>query len=602
MKQFSFKYFIKKAPETTFAIIFFSTVLINTGNCQEAPTGEKLSVDRDLVLVEKYKTLGDLKEATRYLNLAAMQVWEAKNYPDAIRYFNLSIDLNKQINNLSGIAKLNSNLGMIYADLQQYDKSLGYFQTSLDYRLKHGEKSEIISTYINKAVVLNNLKKYDDAAASLEEALKLATEMSDAPQMKSCYGMLAETYEKAGNQERTLHYFNLYRTFHEMIQRNKVNEANKETEVAKLQALKAELENKENEIALLNDHRELALTEDELKKLNSEVRGLIETKTKKELAISLLQREVELDQLQIADVEARSSVQKIWIAVSIAGFIGLAVFAMMLFRNFRFKKKVNLQLSEQNEEIKVLNENLEAQVQKRTEDLQRTLKNLENRNRDLDQFSQVISHNLRGPVASILGLGKIINQKDASDPINIEIFSRLISSTQDLDGVVSDLSMILNAKDDQSLPKTTIEVKDSIAQAEKLLKDEIALANAKIAVESGVLKVECVKAYLESILFNLISNSIKYSSPERQPQVLIKTEIINGHFSLVVADNGVGIPLSAHSKIFEPYKRLSLNGKGKGLGLYLVKTQVEAMGGTIQLSSDEQIGSTFTVKLPLNRN
>ncbi|MCZ8217688.1 MAG: tetratricopeptide repeat protein, partial [Cyclobacteriaceae bacterium] len=367
---------------------------------QDTYSGKDLSVAQCLSLAEKNKQAGDIKEATRYINTAAMQVWEDKNYTDAITYFNQSIELNQKINNLSGIAKIHSNLGMIYADLAQYQKSLDYFQLSLDYRLKYGEKSEIISTYINKGVVLNNLKKHQAAATDIEEALRLATEMNDAAQMKSCYGMLAETYEKAGNQERTMHYFNLYRTFHEMIQRNKVNEAKKETEAAQLLMLQAELEKKKQEIALLNSNRELAMTEEELKKLDQKVRTLMESNTKKELAINLLEQEVELSTLRVNDAEAKNNIQKIWTIITIIGFVAVLVITLLLYRNYRFKRAVNHQLSEQNEEIKTLNENLEVQVAKRTLELQKTLTDLEKRNRDLDQFSHVISHNLRGPVAS----------------------------------------------------------------------------------------------------------------------------------------------------------------------------------------------------------
>jgi signal transduction histidine kinase len=590
--------------KSVIGLILLLTLIGSPALSQDTYSGKNISVEQCLSLAEKNKQAGDIKEATRYINTAAMQVWEDKNYADAITYFNQSIELNQTINNASGIAKINSNLGMIYSDLAQFEKSLAYFQRSLDYRLKHGDKSEIISTYINKGVVLNNLKKHEAAAADIEEALRLATEMNDAAQMKSCYGMLAETYEKAGNQERTMHYFNLYRTFHEMIQRNKVNEAKKETEAAQMQMLQTELEKKKQEIALLNSNRELALSEEELKKLDQEVRTLLDSNTKKELAISLLKREIELDELRISDVESKNNIQKTWTIISIIGFVGVLLIALLLYRNYTFKKKVNHQLSEQNEEIKTLNENLEVQVAKRTLELQKTLIDLEKRNRDLDQFSHVISHNLRGPVASILGLGRIINRENHSDPLNYEIFNRLISAAQNLDSVVSDLSIILDVKGNLELPKEKIELSQLVIQSEKLLVTDIQKSGLQISLLGEVTSVEGVKVYLESILYNLISNTIKYASADRPPVMKITaTNHTNGkikHQLISFTDNGIGISANDYDKIFQPYKRLSAKGSGKGLGLYLVKTQVEAMGGKVSVSSQEGEGTTFTIQLPNN--
>lgn len=551
-----------------------------------------------LELAEKNRLAGDLKEATRFLNAAAMRVWEAKNYQDAITYFNRSIELNQQLRNESGIAKINSNLGMIYSDLREYEKSLHYFQLSLDYRLKEGEKTEIISTHINKAVVLNSLHKYEDAAKSLEEALKLATEMSDPVQMKSCYGMLAETYEKAGNQERTIHYFNLYRTFHEMVQRNKVIEANKETEVARLRLLETELEKREQELQLLERTNELEETEALLKDLNDEMRSLVEGKSRQDLAMRVLEQKLALDEASIRESEVRDSKQKILIAVVVAGLLLLSLFLVFLYRTNAYRKRTNLMLSEQNEEIKALNENLEEQVQHRTSELRKTLTNLEKRNRDLDQFSHVISHNLRGPVANILGLGHVINRKNTADPINIEVFDRLQGATHALDSVVKDLSTILQVTDNQAIPQDVVIVPETIKAVESMLNAEIGQSKLELSVDFKCSEVKTVKPYFESILYNLISNAIKYAAPDRKPKVRITTTLVGRTFKLEVEDNGVGIHSNDLEKIFEPYKRLTVEGDGKGLGLYLVRTQVEALGGTIDVTSQEGRGSKFSVQLP----
>lgn len=559
----------------------------------------KLSIEQCLALADKYKEAGDQKEATRYLNTAAIVFWENKNYSDAIKYFNESIELNNQINNASGVSKIHSNLGMIYSDMGQYETSLEYFNKSLEYRKKYGDKTEKISTLINISVVLNNLKRYTDAVANLEESLRMATEMNDASQMKSCYGMLAETYEKAGNQERAMHYFNLYKTFHEMLQRNKVNEAKKEVESARLQALQLELKNKEDEVQLMRANEELALSEAELKKLDTRARTLLEKNSKQQLAINLMESELELDRAKLLQVQKDNDQQKLELGLIVVVLVAVVSLLIIVYRNGRYRKKMNLLLGEQNEEITALNENLEQEVVKRTNDLQHTLVKLKKRNEDLDQFSHIISHNLRGPVASILGLGNVINRNNPSDKVNVEVFDRLQLSTHKLDGIVKDLSVILDVRDNQAVISEYVEFDKILNSALTQLNGNIEKSTAKIESDfSNAKSVQSVKAYLESILFNLISNAIQYRSPSREPVIYVTTSSNGSDIILSVKDNGVGINDGDEEKIFEPYRRLHSQSNGKGLGLYLVKTQVEALNGSIEVTSEPGKGSTFSIRIP----
>ncbi len=343
-----------------FAIIYFT--LFCTTLLAQRVSQNSTTVDHYLRLAKQNQEAGDIKESTRYLNEAATLVWEQKNYPDAIHYFNESIQLNQQINNESGISKIQSNLGMIYSDMQQYDESLTHFQQSLVFREKLQIKPEIISCRVNMSVILNNLKRHQEAAQNLEKALELATEMNDAAQMKSCYGMLAETYEKIGDHERTTHYFNLYRTFHEMIQRNLMKEAKKETEQAQLQVLQTELENKVKEVELLKKSQELYQTERQLNEVSTEALSLIKNNTKQELALSLLERESELSASKIQQAEESNQRQQ---RIIIIGGIELtAILALLLvwYFNHQSKKKLLAQLSEQSQKISSLTRQHESLV------------------------------------------------------------------------------------------------------------------------------------------------------------------------------------------------------------------------------------------------
>jgi signal transduction histidine kinase len=566
-------------------------------HAQTTPT-----VEQYLALSEKNKQNGDIKEATRFLNEAAMVRWEEKNYDEAIEYFNKSLTLNKQINNESGIDKINSNLGMIYSDMQNFEKSLIYFQQSLEYRKKKDLRFESVSTYVNLSVVLNNLKQHNSAAQNLEEALKIATEMNDAQQMKSCYGMLAETYEKAGNEAKTIHYFGLYRTFHEMLQRNKETGYKQEIEKSKLQAMLKEAESKNKELEIQVQKQKLTDASNELVAVNKDAKVLTDSLSKTELAVALLKRENDIKELVIREGKAKLDNQYIVSLLSIAGLLLVLLMLGMLYRNFKHKKSTNQLLRAQNEEIVTLNDNLDELVKERTQKLESTLEKLKKRNGLLSQFSWTVSHNLRGPISSILGLESVFNKKELSDPVNAIALDHLHKATQNLDSVVHDLSEILNTYDNEGMEVVKISIPEVFSLVTTTLQSEINESSAKITTEySGVSSVRGVKAFVESIMLNLISNAIKYRDYERKLMISIKAVKMGNQVCISVTDNGIGLDLKSinEEKIFGLYQRFNLDRSGKGIGLFLVKSQAEALDGRVELDSTFGKGTTVRVFLPL---
>ena len=134
------------------------------------------------------------------------------------------------------------------------------------------------------------------------------------------------------------------------------------------------------------------------------------------------------------------------------------------------------------------------------------------------------------------------------------------------------------------------------------LSSEVDEASVKLNTDfSEVPLLHSLPQYVESIFFNLISNSIKYRSPERSPVISVRSRRENGTTQIIFSDNGLGIDMNRHrDTVFNLYKRFHFHVEGKGLGLYLVRTQVEALGGSIRIESDPQIGSVFTISLQHN--
>lgn len=261
----------------------------------------------------------------------------------------------------------------------------------------------------------------------------------------------------------------------------------------------------------------------------------------------------------------------------------------------------NEKLFQQKKEIALLNTNLESLVSQRTQELKDTLDNLTKQNQDLSQFSYIISHNLRAPVARILGLVNIFNEKDYNDDFNKQIFSHLKQTSIDLNVVIKDLTQIITIRNDLSKTKEEINILDIINVQKFLLQSEIERSKAIIDTELiSITSIRSIKAYVQSILYNLLSNAIKYKSDKRIPIIKLQTEVVDDFVCLSVQDNGLGIDLEKIDtyKIFGLYQRMHNHVKGKGLGLFLVKTQIESMGGRIEIESQLDVGTTFKVYFP----
>ena len=327
---------------TYICIIAFVFLNGNTAQSQNQVTdyqGNKVNIDKFKQLSKEKEASGDYRQASDFLNKAALIEWELKRYKEAIALYEKSLSLNSKINNTQGIMGINSNLAMIYADMKSYEKALTYFNITLEGRKKGKDKVSIISGHINTSIVLNNLKRHKEAAQHLEDALLLAREMSDANQMKSCYGMLSETYEKAGNNERSLHYFNLYRTFHEMVQKDKEVEFRESAEKAHLRAELLEERNKYKELELQLKHDELTKTQSELADMENVLsqfddrnRQLMEKASRVDL-LERIKRDMEIIheeeiQLQEAELARKNLIQY----VLLGGLFAVGVFFVLLFR------------------------------------------------------------------------------------------------------------------------------------------------------------------------------------------------------------------------------------------------------------------------------
>ncbi|SEB89699.1 PAS domain S-box-containing protein [Maribacter dokdonensis] len=219
-------------------------------------------------------------------------------------------------------------------------------------------------------------------------------------------------------------------------------------------------------------------------------------------------------------------------------------------------------------------------------------------NKQLAEFNQITSHNLRAPVSNLNALLKLYN-KTQSEGKKIEIFEKF-------EVVIERLTETLNALVETiTIKKNGVEIIPKLDFEQVLLKTKQTLAatlietKAKITYDFSKAKnVDYNPIYLESIFLNLISNAIKYRSPDRVPQIFITSKKDSNRTVLEFKDNGLGIDLKNHgNKLFGLNQVFHKHPESKGIGLFITKAQVLAMGGSITAESDVNIGSTFIVTL-----
>jgi PAS domain S-box-containing protein len=220
------------------------------------------------------------------------------------------------------------------------------------------------------------------------------------------------------------------------------------------------------------------------------------------------------------------------------------------------------------------------------------------RNKDLEQFSYIVSHNLRAPVANIIGLSEELIQ-DVHSAEDLKIFREyLCTSAKKLDNIIINLNKILQVKKQINEKKEMVNLSILINEIQDDIQSPVKKEKVKIKVDfTEVNEFITVKGYLYSIFYNLISNSIKYRQPDLPVIIKIKSKLCSGKLIILFQDNGSGIDMAKDGDmVFEIYKRFHPNIEGKGIGLFMVKTEVENLGGKITINSEVNKGTEFKIE------
>lgn len=253
------------------------------------------------------------------------------------------------------------------------------------------------------------------------------------------------------------------------------------------------------------------------------------------------------------------------------------------------------ELERANRRTQEINQELEQRVAERTRELTRV-------NKDLDNFVYTASHDLKAPINNIEGLIIALNEVLQSDDPDKEELSAIMGMIQHAISrfkmTLLDLTEVARLQHQEEPAMERVHFEEILEDVKVNIKDLIGRYNATISADfSNAPAILFSRKNLRSIVYNLVSNAIKYSSPKRKPTIEISTSRADDQIVFIIKDNGLGIRNEDKQKVFGMFKRLHAHVEGTGVGLAIVQRIVENSDGKIVFESELGKGSVFSVYL-----
>ena len=279
----------------------------------------------------------------------------------------------------------------------------------------------------------------------------------------------------------------------------------------------------------------------------------------------------------------------------IHGILATAIFFICGLWAYQFKKYTERHIAQTFEMGRLQEEHIQKLA------LEKTNAELRKINGELDGFVYSVSHDLRAPLSSMLGVIGIC-ENATTDPFMLKNIGMLKTSVKKSDGFIKDiLDYSRNAR--LELDKQPIHFDEIVQDISENLKymsigQQQKHVEIRTTVSNGV-PFFSDKYRLNIIFSNLISNGIRYHNPDAEtPFVDVVVSVTDGSANIIVKDNGIGISAENHDRVFDMFYRASKKSAGSGLGLYIVKEAVAKLDGTIKIQSEPGKGTEFNISIP----
>lgn len=244
---------------------------------------------------------------------------------------------------------------------------------------------------------------------------------------------------------------------------------------------------------------------------------------------------------------------------------------------------------------------VDINVQKTKEiEIEKSMKIIASQNEKLQNFAHIVSHNLRSHTSNLqltlelLKMAHPITENEEEETLRDMLFE----ISKNLNNTITHLNEIVTIQNIVPRDLKNISFTEVFNRVEQSLTHIIKATHASIFTDFNEVKeIPYIEAYLESILHNLVSNALKYKHPDRDPSIHIVTFLKDEKPCLLVRDNGLGIDMEQYGqKLFNIYQTFHYNEDAQGVGLFMTKSQVEALGGTIYATSELNKNTTFTIE------
>lgn len=542
----------------------------------------KLECDQSLRLARKAldeaHKINDHKLMARSYNLIALNFEEFSDYNKAISFYNKGVKSAYAASDNFLIYALNNNLGNVYYYRKiSYKKGIEYYQTALSYALKLNDDTQVMFINLNIASAYFLMDNYDDGFPYLKSAEPIVKKTDDLEaniSLYSLYGLYYTHTNEFAKAETSL------KTALEYTEKDipKLLEANAADVYDYLAKLYAKTKQFDKAYYYSDKFNDLAT-----KYYNEE-----RTKAVKVAGLSV---ELEEYKRQVDKIESEKYIQnknikqsKIVVILFIIVFLVLLLLLYTLYKNNKFRKKINFELTAANQELKFAKEKAEEASLLKT------------------QFVSTISHELRTPLYGVVGITNMILDEH-KELVNSPYINSLKFSAKYLLSLVNDILQINKIEENKIiLENLTFNITDEI---------NTVLSSLQFIANKNKNKLKCEidsaipefligdKLRLSQILMNLISNALKFTKKGKVTVTadLVRVENKMNYIQFQIKDNGIGIAKDDQAKIFEKFvqiERKEDDYQGTGLGLAIVQRLIELFGSKISLDSREGEGTTFT--------
>jgi len=507
------------------------------------------------------------------------------NENKALDYYSQSLEIMQQINDEPGMAFVLDDIGMIERDRGNLNRALDHFKKALSLKEKIGSQSDVARTLSNISDIYIRLRSLDTALSYCSRALNIAEEYSLTDVSADVHLLLADLYKQKDDLANAYNHLKNY------------------------SQLKNELHNKESS-------KQLAQMQSSIESINQQ----------KEIAVLREQKK-----LQEVMLKQNQSAITFWVAC----FVLVSLLIIVVFIGYRIIKKDNHLLQVQNAEIKIqkeeietqnaeiqdnnqklelargiieeqndtlrqINNELEAKVDERTRQLTQAYVDLLTVNQDLDTLIYRASHDIKGPLATLIGLCSVA-MMDIREPGALDYFAKVEKTARSMDRILMRLLSINDIRvgnvvkkkiDFENIVNNTLQVLMPKADPKQTLVYVRIQPNLDFSSDEGLLRI---------ILQNLLENALYYSTNFTRQGSCVQVKVSEDEVRNVIIhikDNGVGINDNTAERVFDMFFRGNEVSHGAGLGLYIAKIATEKLKGTIALKNKARGETLFEVKLP----